>query len=440
MTIAEKRNNNDIDNQVETEDHTLDQWYKNLKEQSNLAANKWLHNMRIVDELTRKTPNEIAEMKPEEAHDLVLKMVKDMQSDRMRPSDFDIMANSSDWPKYNDSNKPLDNQVLNESISPLTHMPSTLLQENEFFENKSKTTIDLGIYQKGLLSLLIEKSDLLLKADGNDFVIEMRNLERILAEFDPARDSMISSIDKSINKGVEMDLGLYYFAAYSCTKDFAKALKVHLSTNSLIRYVALLDRFHESRDQGSLSKANSTLEELIAISGKHIGYYIKLAIERLWPFWKFEQVINERISCRDTFSDKELRYFILFKSSDTPMLYCAVLDSHIESFNPNIATVFHYNQALIDILDDYFDIEEDFLDNMPNIFLMASSGHFSFPIPDEESDNLLNAILVKETKCRVNFIVNWLSDRLSEIVVPVEYAFLKDVAHGHVQQLRSILM
>ena len=34
--------------------------------------------------------------------------------------------------------------------------------------------------------------------------------------------------------------------------------------------------------------------------------------------------------------------------------------------------VLHYNQALLDIQDDWEDIEEDVQENMPNIFIMAA--------------------------------------------------------------------
>ena len=41
-------------------------------------------------------------------------------------------------------------------------------------------------------------------------------------------------------------------------------------------------------------------------------------------------------------------------------------------FNENVSLVLHYNQALLDLLDDWQDIEEDVQEDMPNVFIMAS--------------------------------------------------------------------
>jgi hypothetical protein len=48
------------------------------------------------------------------------------------------------------------------------------------------------------------------------------------------------------------------------------------------------------------------------------------------------------------------------------------LDAKLPNFNENITLVLHYNQALLDILDDWEDIEDDVQEDMPNIFVMAA--------------------------------------------------------------------
>lgn len=56
-----------------------------------------------------------------------------------------------------------------------------------------------------------------------------------------------------------------------------------------------------------------------------------------------------------TFSYIEIRHFNLSKSSDASLVYAKVLDAKLPSFNENVALILHYNQALLDIQDDWED-------------------------------------------------------------------------------------
>ena len=60
-----------------------------------------------------------------------------------------------------------------------------------------------------------------------------------------------------------------------------------------------------------------------------------------------------------------------------PLVYAKVLDAKLPSFNENVGLVLHCNQALLDIQDDWEDIEEDVQENMPNIFIMADCWQYS---------------------------------------------------------------
>jgi len=78
------------------------------------------------------------------------------------------------------------------------------------------------------------------------------------------------------------------------------------------------------------------------------------------------------IDIKLTTSDKEIRHFNLYKSSDSSIIYARVLDAKLPSFTENVSLVLHYKQAFLDLLDDWEDIEEDVKEDMPNVFVMDS--------------------------------------------------------------------
>ena len=105
---------------------------------------------------------------------------------------------------------------------------------------------------------------------------------------------------------------------------------------------------------------------------QYLIYSIDYLLDQFSAFWKFEQIVKRRILKNHTFSYSEIRHYILSKSSDASLIYAKVLDAKLWSFNENVALVLHYNQALLDILDDWEDIEDDVREDMPNIFVMAA--------------------------------------------------------------------
>src|SRR4029079_6316524 len=111
---------------------------------------------------------------------------------------------------------------------------------------------------------------------------------------------------------------------------------------------------------------------------QHLNYSVDYLLTQFSEFWKFERVVKRRMITNHTFSYREIRHFNLSKSSDASLVYARVLDAKLPSFNENVALVLHYNQALLDILDDWEDIEEDVRDDMPNIFVMAALDNIGY--------------------------------------------------------------
>ena len=133
------------------------------------------------------------------------------------------------------------------------------------------------------------------------------------------------------------------------------------------------------------------------IDSHHLKYSIDFSLKQFWPFWKFEQILKSRIIEGNTFSYNEIRNFNLFKSSDASLIYARVLDAKLPSFSENVSLVLHYNQALLDLIDDWEDIEEDIQEDMPNAFVMAAIDNVPYKIIKKYN-------VTKHKECYIKFI------------------------------------
>jgi hypothetical protein len=157
---------------------------------------------------------------------------------------------------------------------------------------------------------------------------------------------------------------------------------------------------------------------------------------------KFEKLIKGRILEGHTFSYKEIRYFNQFKSSDASIVYAKVLEAKLPSFNENVSLILHYNQALLDILDDWEDIEDDVKDDMPNVFVMAGVG----VVPYKRIKNA-NRLHVRKlimdaldlSSISVIGLIDEYQAAIKDIFVPENLNFLKVVSDHHADKMRKIL-
>ena len=206
------------------------------------------------------------------------------------------------------------------------------------------------------------------------FVEQMVSLSELLSSFDRNLDNNNNNSFPAIDENAQDPT--YFIAAYFDTKNIADALSVYRIVRSLTRYILLSDRFYETgNDRYALlaKQVHKSVNELLESErdAQYLIYSIDYSLGQFSAFWKFEQIIKRRILKNYTFSYTEIRHFNLSKSSDASLVYARVLDAKLPSFNENVALVLHYNQALLDILDDWEDIEDDVQEDMPNIFVMA---------------------------------------------------------------------
>jgi len=211
----------------------------------------------------------------------------------------------------------------------------------------------------------------------------------------------------------------------------------------LARYILLYDRFFELGEKKYkilATKVRRSISELLvnANDKDHLNYSIDFSLKQFWPFWNFEKIVKRRILEGHTFSYKEIRNFNQFKSSDASIVYAKVLDAKLPSFNENVTLVLHYNQALLDLLDDWQDIEEDVQEDMPNVFVMASLE--VVPYSKIKNSNRLmvrDIILAALDSSNVSVIglVNEYQSSVKNISIPDKLDFLRVISDYHANTL-----
>src|SRR5918995_3998737 len=279
--------------------------------------------------------------------------------------------------------------------------------------------------------------------DSLHFVEQMVSLSALLSSFDRNLGNSFPDIDDNAQDPT------YFIAAYFDTKNIAEALRVYRIVRSLTRYILLSDRFYETGNDryASLAKqVHKSVNELIQSSernSQHLIYSIDYSLEQFSAFWKFEQIIKRRILENYTFSYTEIRHFNLSKSSDASLVYAKVLDAKLPSFNENVALVLHYNQALLDIQDDWEDIEDDVQEDMPNIFVMAAVDNIPYNRIKKSRQDMIRKIVLRATNSSggpVRRLINELQATSKSISIPENFAFLKSLSDRYADTLRRKIL
>ena len=302
------------------------------------------------------------------------------------------------------------------------------------FENR----VYLGKISKSIRDLNSTATDTLL------FVQQMVSLSELLNSFDRNFNSSFPAIDENAQDPT------YFIAAYFDTKNIAEALWVYRIVRSLTRYILLSDRFYETGNDGYAllaEQVHKSVNELLRSErddAQHLKYSLDYSLEQFSAFWKFEQVIKRRILENYTFSYTEIRHFNLSKSSDAPIVYAKVLDAKLPSFNENVALVLHYNQALLDIQDDWEDIEDDVQEDMPNIFVMlAAADNIPYNTIKKSRHNIVRKIVLSganSSKGPVSRLVNELQASSKSVSIPENFAFLKSLSDRYADTLRRKIL
>ena len=277
--------------------------------------------------------------------------------------------------------------------------------------------------------------------DKMAFIEQMISLSRLLMRYDLHISTAFRTIDEKAQDPT------YFVATYFDTKDIQQALWVYRMVRLLARYILVYDRYFETRKNRYAilaRKVRKSINKMLVneIDSNHLKYSIDFSLKQFWPFWKFEQILKSRIIEGNTFSYNEIRNFNLFKSSDASLIYAKVLDAKLPSFSENVSLVLHYNQALLDLIDDWEDIEEDIQEDMPNVFVMAATENVPYnAIKKGNVTNIRGTILnsLESSKSPIIRLVDEYYASIKKISIPSNLVFIKLLSHHHAETLRQMI-
>jgi hypothetical protein len=299
---------------------------------------------------------------------------------------------------------------------------------------------DLGDFKDRVHLDEISKSarDLESTTDALLFVRRMVSLSALLDRFDRDAGNSFPAIDENAQDPT------YFIAAYFDTKSIADALWVYRVVRSLTRYVLLSDRFYETGEDKYELSAKQALGSLTGFlrsegNAQHLTYSVDYLLGQFSEFWKFEKIVKCRMLEGHTFSYAEIRHFIMSKSSDALLVYSKVLGAKIPNFNENVALVLHCNQALLDIQDDWEDIEEDIRDDMPNIFVMATLDSIPYSKIKKSRHDVRKVVLSAGPSGPISRLLDDLHRSIKSVSIPENFAFLKILSDRYVETVKSYL-
>ena len=277
--------------------------------------------------------------------------------------------------------------------------------------------------------------------DKMAFIEQMISLSRLLMSYDLHISTAFRTIDEKAQDPT------YFVATYFDTKDIQQALWVYRMVRLLARYILLYDRYFETRKNRYAILANKVRKSINKIfeneiDSHHLKYSIDFSLKQFWPFWKFEQILKSRIIEGNTFSYNEIRNFNLFKSSDASLIYAKVLDAKLPSFSENVSLVLHYNQALLDLKDDWEDIEEDIQEDMPNAFVMAAIENVPYKELKKYRITKLRNIIRNSLDSFESPIIRLIDEyhaSIRNISIPSNLVFIKLVSDHHANALSQTI-
>jgi len=277
--------------------------------------------------------------------------------------------------------------------------------------------------------------------DKMTFIEQMISLSKLLMMYDLHLSTAFRTIDEKAQDPT------YFVATYFDTKDIEQALWVYRMVRLLARYILIYDRYFETgnnRYAFLARKVRKSINKIFVneIDRHHLKYSIDFSLKQFWPFWKLEQILKSRIIEGKTFSYNEIRNFNLFKSSDASLIYARVLDAKLPSFNENVSLVLHYNQALLDLIDDWEDIEEDIQEDMPNVFVMAAIENVPYKIIKNSNDARIRNIILDSLDSSRSSIIRLVNEyhlSIKSISIPANLVFLKLLFNHHADTLREVI-
>jgi hypothetical protein len=270
----------------------------------------------------------------------------------------------------------------------------------------------------------------------------MISLSELLVRFEGSFVNSFPALDENATDPT------YFIAAYFDTRNATESFWVYRVVRSLTRYILLSDRFYETGDNSYAllaKQVRKSVDELLLQSKSDTKTYLANSIDyslrQFSAFWKFEKIVKRHILENYPFSYTEIRLFNLSKSSDASLVYAKILEAKLPTYNENVALVLHYNQALLDIQDDWEDIEDDVEEDMPNIFVMAAVGNIPYyRIKNSRHDKIREVVLNGANSAGrggpIGRLLSEIQASTKGVSIPKNFAFLRTLSDRYAKTLR----
>lgn len=298
---------------------------------------------------------------------------------------------------------------------------------HKYIHHPNEKVLSSNELSKKLYSQLDEFSAI---TKPEDYEIKLQEiyqlLETIDGEPDPSLNVMVGGYVKEF---VTTFLVLFYG-----TKDIQVSLEAHSLIKSLTKYIVLLDKHYDEKNYEYKARADIIFKKVMSSVDGYLKHAIIHGMSTLWATATYEINLRGRMLHGEIFNKKEIRNHIFLKSSDTE-LYGIILDNAINSFNPNILQLIHYNQAILDIQDDLTDIDEDILRHDLNVFVMSAASEVS--LDDMYRNTASSTDVVRIASSQVLGIIDDFEACTVGIHVPTEYYFLKKFSSNYIKTLRK---
>jgi len=255
-----------------------------------------------------------------------------------------------------------------------------------------------------------------------------KTLEFIDEEPNPALHAMVG--------GYVKEFVTTFLILYFGSRDLPKALQAHSLIKALTKYIVLLDKFYDEKSYEHKVNADAIFKKVMTNVDGYVKHAIIHGMATLWATASYEIKLRHRMLDGEIFTKKEIRNHMLLKSSDT-VLYGVILDNYIDSYNPNVMQLLHFNQAILDIQDDLNDLDEDILRHDLNIFVMAASNEIQ--LDKIYSGKVTTKMILKKSSKMVNEIIDDLQRCIVGTDLPQEYRFMKVFSRHYIKTIRDSL-
>lgn len=255
-----------------------------------------------------------------------------------------------------------------------------------------------------------------------------KTLELLDEEPNPALHAMVG--------GYVKEFVTTFLILYFGSRDLNTSLKAHSLIKALTKYIVLLDKHYDEKSYEHKVHADAIFKKVMSTVDGYVKHAINHGMASLWATASYEIKLRHRMLNGETFTKKEIRNHMLLKSSDT-VLYGVILDHYVDSYNPNVLQLLHFNQAILDIQDDLNDLDEDILRHDLNIFVMAASNEI--PLEKIYSGKVTTKMILKKSSKMVNAIIDDLQKCITGTNVAPEYGFMKMFSRHYIKTIRDSL-